>query len=392
VFFLRSADKQFSLRFTGQIQSDYRDYLDSGDQVDLTTFQIRRARLGLEAVLFQHYEFRFLTDFGAGQTRLVDSYLNVRYWDEAQFTFGKFKQPFSYEQLMQDRFTPFMERSIIDQLVPGREVGIMIQGQNLFHNMLDYGLSTSNGVRDADSDTNGAKDATARIAVRPFETWVHHPLQRFQLGVAVNGGNQSEPVNPQTLRTPASIPFFQFNKSVIADGRRLRWSPELLYFYGSFGFAMQYFHMTQEVRPSAVAPVSKTVIVVPYEGFYIQTTYLLTGEARTGYGQSIVPSRSFDPRRGHFGPGAWEIVGRVSRLVIGDAVFAPGIAQLADPSAVSNTATEMTLGFNWYLNKWVRAQFNWEHAWFGRPVRLGAGPQGLFKQHDTLQTRLQFIF
>ena len=52
----------------------------------------------------------------------------------------------------------------------------------------------------------------------------------------------------------------------------------------------------------------------------------------------------------------------------------------------------MTLGFNWYLNAWVRTQFNWEHGWFDTPVRLGAGPSGLFNHQDTLGFRFQVIF
>ncbi len=392
MFYLRSADKRFSLRFTGQVQADYRDALERSDTTDIDTFAVRRARIGLEATLFENYEFRFLTDFGQGQTRFVDGYLNVRYWEAFQFTAGKFKQPFSYEQLAQDRFTPFVERSIIDQLVPARDVGAMIHGQNLLDGVLDYGLAVGNGVRDGDTDTNKAKDATARVAIRPFAWWEDSPLRRFQIGASVNGGYQFEAINPLVLRTPASVPFFKFNSSVIADGRRIRWSPEVLYFYAGFGFAAQYFRMDQRVRPAATGAPARLSIDVPFDGYYAQMTYLLTGEERTGYGQAIDPLRPFDPRRGRAGLGAWELVGRVSRLRVGDEVFAKGNARLADPAAVSDEATEMTLGFNWYMNKWVRVQFNWEHAWFGRPVRLGAGPRGLFRDHDTIQARLQFIF
>lgn len=392
MFYLRSADKRFSLRFTGQVQADYRDVLNPGDTSDIDTFVVRRARMGLEATLFENYEFRFLTDFGNGQTRLVDGYLNVHYWDPFQFTAGKFKQPFSYEQLAQDRFTPFVERSIIDQLVPARDIGVMVHGQKLFDDVLDYGLSVSNGVQNGDVDTNKAKDGTARVAVRPFAWLEDSPLRRLQLGAAVNGGYQFEPINPPVLRTPASVPFFRFNSTVIADGRRVRFSPELVYFYGPFGFATQYFRMDQRVRPAAGGAPSTLSIDVPFEGFYVQATYLLTGEERVSYSQAIDPLRPFDPRPGRMGPGAWEAVARVSKLNVGDVVFAPGNARLADPAAVSNEATELTVGFNWYLNKWVRTQFNYEHAWFGRPVRLGPGPRGLFTQHDTIQGRLQFIF
>ena len=69
-----------------------------------------------------------------------------------------------------------------------------------------------------------------------------------------------------------------------------------------------------------------------------------------------------------------------------------GSRRLADPTRSSRGATEMTLGFNWYLNAWVRTQFNWEHGWFDSPVRLSAGPAGLFGHQDTLVARFQVIF
>src|SRR5262249_14999806 len=83
-FFLRSADNNFFLRITGQIQADYRAFLDGRDYTDIDTFLVRRARLGIEADMFKYYEFRLLPDFsnaqGPGvfaQTRIQDAYINV---------------------------------------------------------------------------------------------------------------------------------------------------------------------------------------------------------------------------------------------------------------------------------------------------------------------------
>ena len=185
------------------------------------------ARFGLEATLFQYYEFRFLPDFGQGQTRIQDGYLNIHWWDAFQITSGKFKQPFSYEQLIQDRFTPFMERSLIDQLVPQRDLGLMFHGQNLFQGVLDYGLSVSNGEQNGDADTNESKDVNGRVAIRPFARWEENPLRRLQFGMSGGWGIENEPANPNLLRTPVGVQFFKFNSNVRADGVRSRLSPEL---------------------------------------------------------------------------------------------------------------------------------------------------------------------
>src|SRR5258708_21766135 len=94
--------------------------------------------------------------------------MNVHYVDWLQVEAGKFKQPFSYEQLIQDRFVPTAERSLIDQLVPARDPGVMVHGQKLLGDRLDYYLAVSDGTINCDTDTNDRKDLSARVVVRPL--------------------------------------------------------------------------------------------------------------------------------------------------------------------------------------------------------------------------------
>jgi len=392
-FFVQSPDKSFVLRITGQIQADYRDFLNPADRTDIDTFLVRRARLGVEATMFKYYEFRLLPDFGGSSPTITDAYLNVHYWDGLQFEVGKFKQPFSFEQLIQDRYVPTMERSIIDQLVPARDEGAMIHGRKLLEDRLDYAVAVSNGEINGNTDTNNHKDFNGRIAIRPFndpDRW--DVLRRLQLGVSGGVGVENEPVSPNTLKTPATVPWFAYNSTVRADGVRWRLSPEVAYFYRSFGLAAQYYHQEQRLRPSATGPSSAITEDVPIDGFYVLATYFLTGEERTEYSQQIDPIRPLDLRCPLAEPGAWELVFRVSRLDVDNRVFSPGLANLADPARFSSGATESTFGLNWYWNKWARSQFNWEHAWFDDPVRLGTAPHPFLKSQDTLLARFQFIF
>jgi phosphate-selective porin OprO/OprP len=402
-FFLRSQNGWFNLRLTGQLQNDYRAFLDGRDYTDIDTFLVRRARLGIEADLAQYYEFRLLPDFSnaqapgvPGQTRIQDAYMNVHYWDAFQIETGKFKQPFSYEQLVQDRFVPTAERSIIDQLVPARDEGVMVHGYRLLGGRLDYQLAVSNGEPNGDFDVNKTKDFNGRVVVRPFQGggW----LAGLQVGVSGGIGKEEEPVVPNTLRTPLTVPFFQFNAPVRAEGERWRFSPEVEFFHGPLGLAAQYFRMEQHLAPTFTGPGSQYLLDVPFTGFYVMGTYLVTGETRTTYSMPIKPFRPFDPCHPLQGTGAWELVGRVSRLNLGEEVFEPlptsrtATISLANPNLYSRGATETTFGFNWYLNAWVRMQFNWEHDWFDSPVTLGPGVAGRLSHQDVLVTRLQFIF
>ena len=42
------------------------------------------------------------------------------------------------------------------------------------------------------------------------------------------------------------------------------------------------------------------------------------------------------------------------------------------------------LGLNWYLNKFVRFTFDWEHAEFGSPVLYNPGPIPLFQKNSDM--------
>ncbi len=402
-FFLRSQNGWFNLRLTGQLQNDYRAFLDGRDYTDIDTFLVRRARLGIEADLAQYYEFRLLPDFSnaqspgvPGSTRIQDAYMNVHYWDAFQVEAGKFKQPFSYEQLVQDRFVVTAERSLIDQLVPARDEGVMVHGYKLFGNRLDYQAAVSNGEINGDFDTNKTKDLVGRVVVRPFAG--APGLGTLQFGVSGSVGTEQEAVSPTPLRTPLTVPFFAYNSTVRADGLRWRYSPEVSYFHGPLGLAAQYFRMEQDLQPTNTGVGQKYILDVPYTGFYVLGTYLITGEDRTTYSMPIKPLRPFDPCHPLQGTGAWELVARVSRLNLGDQVFEPlpisrtSSISLANPALYTRGATESTVGFNWYLNAWVRMQCNWEHDWFDSPVTLGPGPSGRLLHQDVLVTRLQFIF
>jgi phosphate-selective porin OprO and OprP len=392
-FYIESPDKVFSLRITGQVQLDYREFLNTKDRTDIDTFLLRRARFGLEATIGKYYEFRFLPDFGQGTTIVQDAYMNAHWWDALQLEVGRFKQPISYEQLIQDRYVPTLERSLMDQLVPARDLGAMVHGESVFDNRLDYAVSMSNGEINGNStDLNNHKDVDGRIAVRPLNSeelpeW----LRYLQFGVSGGFGIEQEAINPATLRMPDTVPFLNFNSTVRADGERTRLCPEFSYFYGPFGFMAQYYDEHQQMQPSATGAGSKFVIDVPFMGYTLLSTLFLTGETRTTWSEQIMPLRPFDPRTPLSCPGAWEFVARVSRLDV-DNVFESGAAQLVNPKNNSNEAMEFTLGFNWYCNGWVRMQFNYEHDMFGQPVLLGTTAANELKSQDSLFTRFQVIF
>jgi phosphate-selective porin len=293
---------------------------------------------------------------------------------------------------------------MMDQLVPQRDEGFMIHGEKLLCDRFDYAVAVSNGdPNDSTLDTNNDKDVNARVVVRPFFDSGSDLLRGWRIGLSGSIGVENDTISTTsstlpTITTPATVDWFAFNasgttSSVVANGVRHRISPELVYFYRSFGFASQYYRQDQKLQ-SVVSGTAGPIVDLPIESYYVMATYLLTGEERTGYSQQIDPFRPFDPSAPLASPGAWELVFRVERMEVGQQAFTgphPLASLSGSGNQSTNAATEVTSGLNWYMTKWARAQLNWEHANFASPVKLGNVSKA-FSEEDTLYTRFQVIF
>ena len=164
-----------------------------------------------------------------------------------------------------------------------------------------------------------------------------------RFGIAGSFGVENDAVSttsstPPTITTPATVTWFAYNSGVMANGVRHRISPELVYFYHSFGFASQYYHQDQKLQASSTKPI----VDVPIDGYYVMATYLLTGEQRTEYSQQIEPIRPFDPCAPMASPGAWELVFRVDRMEVGQQAFS-GATPLASNTGTTNRSSPEAL-------------------------------------------------
>ena len=65
-------------------------------------------------------------------------------------------------------------------------------------------------------------------------------------------------------------------------------------------------------------------------------------------------------------------------------------AGLADPNLWTNRVDMTDVGFNWYLNKFVKIYFDWEHVMFAQPVYFRPG--ALQKTNDLFWFRFQVYF
>ena len=114
-FYIETTDKQNKIKLSGRFQGDFKAYL--GNHPENSSFFVRRARLAMTGTLFKYYDFRVESEFGKGNARLNDGFMNIHYWPQFQIMFGQFKAPFWMEELTSDNWIDFVERSIAISLL-----------------------------------------------------------------------------------------------------------------------------------------------------------------------------------------------------------------------------------------------------------------------------------
>lgn len=380
-FAMRSADSNFTLRIRGLLQVDSRW---SDDDTFGDSFLIRRARPIIEGTVFRDFDFRFTPEFAPSTPTIRDAWLNYHYSDALEFRFGKMKPPGSLERWQGVSNIPFIERSLVSLLWPVREVGVMLHG-SLWpgaedttkslgaDGLVSYELGVFNGTGDGraanNTDFDNDKSAAGRVFFHPFLKSGSKPLEKLGLGIAGTYGE---------MEGNASLPDeFGYDSDTAADGLHWRVGPQAYWYWDRFGLQGEYSVSSQRLERET-APLASTR--AENHAWHVTASWLLTGEDATF--RAVTPRKNFDPRNG--GWGAWQVVARYSYLDIDDALF-PTFADLAElPTRVSNWG----LGLNWFLNRNIRAAFNYNHFDFK------GGQSGAIEDlgENVFSTRVQLTF
>jgi phosphate-selective porin OprO/OprP len=401
-FALKSTDGAFQLKLRGLLQADGRWFFEGDSASNNDTFLLRRVRPIVEGTAFNIFDFRFTPDFGNGKTVIQDAYVDARFLPWLQLKGGKFKTPFGIERLQSASNIRFVERALPNNLVPNRDLGVELHG-DLGQGLLSYSFAWLNGVNDGrssedfgDVDNNVDKDFAARIFAHPFQNTGLVPLQGLGVGFAVSyvdaSGNATS-TNLPDYRTSGQQRFFAYRTSTtnpatntIADGERLRLSPQGYYYYGPFGLLAEYVKVSQEVQRVNGA-VTRTD-ELDHEAWQVAVSYVLTGEDSTYKG--VITRRPFSIQNGTWG--ALELKARYSELDLDEDTFTGGANSFADPTTAAEEATAWAVGFNWYLNQNVKLVLDYEHTTFeGGGGGTAASPRDR-EDEQVLLSRVQLYF
>jgi phosphate-selective porin OprO/OprP len=399
-FLWTTDDEEYALRINAMTQLDAMLYRQPTPGEASSGFYNPRSRVYFEGHFTKpiSYEFSFQNFYDT--VALLDAYVNFNYDPRFQIRLGRYKNPFSYEFYrihIWNLLAP--ERSLFaNNFEANRRFGLMAHGVVL-DGHLEYAVGGFDTQRNSLRPFNNRLDFEAFLNFKPFNKWEEGFLLRdLQFGGSVDTGNENQPPVPAVLRTnqspggaaaestaasnAASVPFLAFNPNVLERGGRALGELHAANYYGGLSLlgAWQFGH--ESYSSGLTGPRTR----IPIRGWFVQGGYLLTGE--TLHDRTLIdPLHPFDLRPGRFGLGAWELTARYSQLDLSSRVFTAG---LADPALWSNHAKLVDVGCNWYLNRFVKVYFDWEHALFGSAVFSSSGsPQ---KSSDLFWLRTQIYY
>jgi phosphate-selective porin OprO/OprP len=353
-----------SLRFRRIARIDFRvklqaDWSEISPYVETLegAFHWNRVRFGLEGDFADEnveYQIEYETTNPEADNPWRDVYLNVRYFRNMQIQGGKFKLPFSLEQLTGAYNQDFIYRSLPAVfLAPARDIGVMLHGR-----FRQRALNYEAGMFRQDGE-NGRSDfrvppreseltLAGRMVVRPFQLGGDtSPLKDLEAGGAFTFSDIPEGRN--SLRGEMTFGH-DFTERLFVKGRRLRLGLELSWKPGPFGVQAEFIEVREQRKEQSFR--SEDLPDLLARGWYLAGSWVVTGEPKAG---GIVPRRKFPLK----GIGAIELATRIERLRFSSVDKSD--EPLRNPRAYTvypNSDLVWTTGVNWYPWRLFKVQVN----------------------------------
>ena len=362
--------------------------LDSDPEVAPDEFDVRRFRVSLEGRIYDDLEYEVDVSALDSENPWRDVFLNYRKFRGAEVRAGKFKMPFGLDQLTSEFSNNFIERSLIGtQIAPGRDKGVMVHGRAGDWLRYQGGWFLHDGdnmqfIEDLEQNEfleESPVDNTiaGRVEVTPWEH-TRGLLRRLQFGGNFTTGNVADGLFGMRGRTVREFTFFE---PMYVSGERIRLGVDALWTTGPFSVSAEYNRLTDQRNGQGVGDVDLPDVIA--QGWYLGGTWALTGERKAG---------GIEPRHPIFqgGSGALELVARFDELRF-SSDGTGGEPPFRNPRAANilpNRDRVVTVGGNWYLNRYGRILFNAVRETIQDPLR---SPMPEKTRFWTGVLRLQFV-
>ena len=396
-FSLKSADDQFQLRIRALTQIDGKAFSPTDQDPARSGIYIPRFRIYFEGQVTDAFEYELsLQRSVEGQFDVLDANVNFVRSEQFQVRAGRALVPYSYawyDHLEQYYITP--ERGLFAlNFGLARQAGIFAHGK-LRDQRLQYAIGATFGQLSGLADTNTTRDGVGYLNARPFLHSDRFSRLRFlNVGGSLAVGQQVYASSLLPLRTSiqtsendeaaqaASSIFLEFNTGVVARGQRLQGALHTALYSGPYSLEAECY----AGRFGAAADPASASLGIPVFGYDVTVARFLTGETVEDR-KSVAPLRPVT--KDGAGWGALEVFGRYSQLRLGDQVFSAG---LANPNDWTNNLGITDIGLNWYMSRFVRITFDWQHSMYATPVLLNEDQDLRSKTNDLFWVRCQLNF
>ncbi len=332
----RVDDPRYQFLFGGRIQNDWGAYEPDDDLKESfggngTGTKFRRARLYFQGQFFRYGFFKAEYEFSDGNegTGFADVYAGLNFPRVGLLRVGYFKEPFSLQFLNNSNFISFNERSGSDVFNPGRNSGIMLNGNFLIRDST-YAVALMRRTDDIGDGfaSEGDYHLTARLTGLPYFEDGGSRLLHVEFGYSHQFADKDEGTQYQQL------PSNDFAPKIVDTGLLPVSDVELF----NVGMALVEGSLSLQGEVTVSLPhggISENPI---FWGMYTELSWWVTGEHRRylrgrGVFSRVVPNNRFDPEKKHWG--AVELAARYSWL------------DLSNDGIRGGTLSEWSFALNW---------------------------------------------
>jgi phosphate-selective porin OprO/OprP len=348
-----SRDGAFEWQPIGRLMTDY-NLIDSDSNKLGSGAEIRRARLGMEGVLSEHWIFKTEWDFAGSTVSAKDLFIGYAQ-DSWWVKFGQHHIPFGLATMSSSKHMLFVERPLLaDQVLqPARQIGVAAFNHWGERATLHIGAFAGTDGEDPDACLPAFDECDEQLSVAARGTFIPIIVDKNHL---VHLGAAVWHLDPQDSEVrvrqrpghfhAVDTRFQDADFGVNGVENVLAFNLEAAAVWGPVSVQGEYTNWeVARTRSPGTAPTDPRPADATLDGWYVEAAYFLTGEsmnfkAAEGLYGGIKPQGVV----GRGGFGAWQLAIRFDTMDLND----------EEAGLVGGKQDSLAVGLNWYVNNTMR--------------------------------------